>query len=196
MARRDEGAYWAYVTEELSGSAGSHADPLAFDAVHAGCIAKQQNSAGKRRILRGSNAAGLSPRAPRTRRHFSLPASAGSSDASTAARDATNGRRVHQTCRRFGAGNGVMGVRSRVLSIPSAEIGSHRSIRRVSAIVQSTAQPVFRRREPHRRRKGHALRQRPSRSRRSIQSPKRRHSVRIAASPTFSATNGPCRRFR
>ena len=49
---------------------------------------------------------------------------------------------------------------------------------------------------PHRRKKSDALRHRPSRSRRSIQPPKRRHSERIAASPTFSATNGPCRRFR
>ena len=48
-----------------------------------------------------------------------------------------DGRRAHQTWRRLGAGNGVIGVRSRVLSIPSAEIGSQRSIRRVSAIGQS-----------------------------------------------------------
>ena len=47
-------------------------------------------------------------------------------------RAATGGRRAHQTCKRFGAGNGVMGVRSRVLSIPSSAIGSQRSMRRIS----------------------------------------------------------------
>ena len=55
-------------------------------------------------------------------------------DASTAARDATSGRRAHQTCRRFGAGNGVIGVRSRVLSMPIWAIGSQRSISRMSGI--------------------------------------------------------------
>ena len=70
---------------------------------------------------------------PSTCRNLFRSAFAGSSDASTAARDATRGRRAHQTWRRFGAGNGVMGVRSRVLSIPSSAIGSQRSISRVSS---------------------------------------------------------------
>ena len=47
------------------------------------------------------------------------------------------GRRAHQTWRRFGAGNGVIGVRSRMLSIPRAAIGSQRSIRRVSDLPSS-----------------------------------------------------------
>ena len=41
----------------------------------------------------------------------------GNSDASTASA-ATSGRRGHQTCRQFGAGNGIIGVRSRVPSAP------------------------------------------------------------------------------
>ena len=49
----------------------------------------------------------------------------GKSAARTAARDATSGRRAHQTWSRLGAGNAVIGVRSRRLSIPSAAIGSH-----------------------------------------------------------------------
>ena len=46
---------------------------------------------------------------------------------------AASGRRAHRTCRRFGAGNGVVGTRSRALSMPSAASGSPRSISRVSA---------------------------------------------------------------
>ena len=40
----------------------------------------------------------------------------------------------------FGAGNGVIGVRSRVLSIPRAAIGSHRSINRMSGMSSPVAQ--------------------------------------------------------
>lgn len=49
-----------------------------------------------------------------------------------AARDATSGRLAHQTCKRLGAGKGVIGVRSRTLSMPISMIGSQRSMRRVS----------------------------------------------------------------
>ena len=54
----------------------------------------------------------------------------GRREARTAARAATSGRRAHHTCSLLGAGNGVIGVRSRRLSIPISAIGSHRSIRR------------------------------------------------------------------
>ena len=43
---------------------------------------------------------------------------------------ATSGRLAHQTWRRLGAGNGVMGVRSRRLSMPIFAIGNHSSISR------------------------------------------------------------------
>ena len=75
-----------------------------------------------------------SPWIPSRCRNRFRSASSGSSDVKTAARDATSGRRAHQTCSRFGAGNGVIGVRSRVLSMPISAIGSQRSIRRVSDI--------------------------------------------------------------
>ena len=67
---------------------------------------------------------------PRAWRNFARSASAGSRLASTAARLATSGRRANQTCSRFGAGNGVIGVRSRTLSTPISAIGSHSSISR------------------------------------------------------------------
>src|SRR5438128_6743631 len=63
--------------------------------------------------------------------NFSRFTSSGSSEARIAALEATSGRRAHQTWRRLGAGNGVIGVRSRRLSIPISAIGSHRSISRV-----------------------------------------------------------------
>jgi hypothetical protein len=69
---------------------------------------------------------------PRMCLNFSWSASAGSNEASMAAREATSGRLAHQTCNRLGAGNGVIGVRSRKLSMPISVIGSQRSMRRVS----------------------------------------------------------------
>ncbi len=53
---------------------------------------------------------------------------------SHAAHEATSGRRAHQTYERFGVGNGVIGVRSRKLSMTISAIGSQRSMSRVSAI--------------------------------------------------------------
>ena len=79
---------------------------------------------------------------PSTCRNRARSASAGSRDASTAARDATSGRRAHQTCSRFGAGNGVIGVRSRVLSTPISAIGNHRSISRVSVMAVSRSRVI------------------------------------------------------
>ena len=69
---------------------------------------------------------------PRMCLNFSWSAFAGSKEARIAAREATSGRRAHQTCKRLGAGNGVIGVRSRKLSMPISAIGSQRSMRRVS----------------------------------------------------------------
>src|SRR5438046_10550307 len=63
--------------------------------------------------------------------NFSRLTSSGSSEARIVALEATSGRRARQTWRRLGAGNGVIGVRSRRLSIPISAIGSHRSISRV-----------------------------------------------------------------
>jgi hypothetical protein len=48
-----------------------------------------------------------------------------------AAREATRGRLAHQTWSLFGAGKGVMGVRSRRLSIPISAMGSQCSMRRL-----------------------------------------------------------------
>jgi len=48
-----------------------------------------------------------------------------------AAREATRGRLAHQTWSLFGAGNGVMGVRSRRLSTPISAMGSQGSMRRL-----------------------------------------------------------------
>ena len=42
--------------------------------------------------------------------------------------------RVYQTCSWFGAGDGVIGVHSQVLSTPSATVGNQRSTKRVSSI--------------------------------------------------------------
>src|SRR5208282_6624373 len=63
-------------------------------------------------------------------RNVARSASAGSRLARIAARQATSGRLAHQTWRRLGAGNGVMGVRSRTLSMPIFAIGNHSSISR------------------------------------------------------------------
>ena len=57
-------------------------------------------------------------------------ASTGTKDTNIDARDATKGRRAHQTCSRFGARNGAQGVRSRVLSMPILAMGNQRSTRR------------------------------------------------------------------
>src|SRR6185312_8384494 len=61
-------------------------------------------------------------------------AAAGSNDPNIAALEATKGRRAHHTCSRFGAGNGVIGVRSRKLSMPNSAIGSQSSINRLPLI--------------------------------------------------------------
>ena len=117
-------ARWRVLESALVAVRILHANP--------GFFAPDQSGRGRPPDPRGS---------PITCRNFSLSASVGNNDANTAARAATSGRRAHQTCSRFGAGNGVMGVRSRVLSMPRAEIGSQRSISRVSDIMPSTAQP-------------------------------------------------------
>ena len=46
-----------------------------------------------------------------------------------------SGRRAHHTWRRLGAGNGVIGVRSRRLSMPISAIGSHVSMRRCVMLI-------------------------------------------------------------
>jgi len=78
-----------------------------------------------------------SPCVPMACKNCSRSASSGSRDASTAALAATRGLRAHHTWRRMCAGTGVMGVRSRTLSIPSSVIGGQRSIRRRSFMVGS-----------------------------------------------------------
>lgn len=84
-----------------------------------------------------TRAATGSPCMPSAWTKRSRSAVAGSNDARMAARDATSGRLAHQTCSLFGAGNGVMGVRSRTLSMPISAIGSHCSISRVVTSVPS-----------------------------------------------------------
>ena len=85
----------------------------------------------KRRVCIGS------PCMPSAWTNFLRSAPAGRMDASMAARLITSGRLAHQVWRRFGAGYGVRGVRSRPLSMPISDIGSHSSTSLRSDVIVS-----------------------------------------------------------
>ena len=89
----------------------------------------------KRRVCIGS------PCIPSVWINFLRSALEGRRDANMAARLITSGRLAHQVWRRFGAGYGVNGVRSRPLSMPISAIGNHSSMSLRSDVIASQQCP-------------------------------------------------------